>query len=339
MKDKLSDAVESYIRFRGSQDYSKSTIKVDKQVLNRFLDVSGNIWCHNIAERHIERHFDEVSKTNKPSSLAVHHTVLKQFLAWGRHTGRMPSDRDPMYGRRSPRGMQRERERIPVHEFPRLLDAAGQRCDRDRALVATLLYTLMRESEVTSLRIGNIDLQGGWITATIHKSRLEDRMPISEELDGELRRWLTSYTKAVGELQPHFLLIPARASAPILGEGNRIVAHDVVYRPEAKIRSTARIIRPTLEAVGISLAAGDGSSNYEGAHTLRRSGARALYDGLAQNGYDHAVRVVQAMLHHKSMTMTERYLGITADRRSRDDIIRGKRMYGNLGENVIRMAK
>lgn len=339
MRERLSDAIDAYARFRGSQDYSKNTLKVDRQVLNRFLDINGNIWCHNLADRHVERHFDEVSKTNNAKSQTLHHTVLKQFFAWARHTRRMSADNDPMYGRRAPKGFQRERERISVHDFPRLLDAAGAKCGRDRALVAMLLYTLMRESEVTSLRYGDVDLQGGWITATIHKSRLEDRMPISEELDRELRRWFIEYAEYVGPLQSHYLLIPARSPAPILGEDHRIKSHHVIYRPEVRLKAASKTLRSSLEAVGIACIGSNGKSNYEGAHTLRRSGARALYDTLQEQGYDHAVRIVQAMLHHQSMTMTERYLGITADRRSRDDIIRGKRMYGSSGQNVIRMAK
>jgi hypothetical protein len=66
----------------------------------------------------------------------------------------------------------------------------------------------------------------------------------------------------------------------------------------------------------------------EGCHTLRRSGARALFDDLVERGgYDGVLRHVSAMLHHKSTLMTERYLGLDVDVKKRNDLIRGKKMY------------
>lgn len=62
-------------------------------------------------------------------------------------------------------------------------------------------------------------------------------------------------------------------------------------------------------------------------HTLRRSAARALFDRLATEGYDGALRLVQAMLHHAQSSTTEHYLGLTLDKKRRDDIIRGESMY------------
>src|SRR5687768_7385208 len=145
MKELLSDGIESYLRFRSSQDYSKATLRADQQVLRRFLAVTGNVWCHAIEERHVNRHFEEASKTRGAASLRNDHGVLVRFFKWARHTGRMPVEADPMFGRRQPRAAQRERNRVPVHDFPRLLDAAEARDPRDRALVAVLLYTLMRD--------------------------------------------------------------------------------------------------------------------------------------------------------------------------------------------------
>ena len=178
MKALLSDAIEDYLRFRHSQDYSKGTIRMDQQVLKRFLAVNGNIWCHAINDKSVGRHFEDASRTKQSTSLANDHGVLGRFFKWARHTGRMAVDNDPMFGRRQPRAVKKERNRLSVTEFPRLLDAAGERESRDRALLSILLYTLMRDSELTSLHVRDLDLAGGWISAKIHKSRLEDRMPI-----------------------------------------------------------------------------------------------------------------------------------------------------------------
>ena len=339
MKEELSPAIEAYLRHRRSQDYSKATLRHDQQVLKRFMLINGNIWCHGITERQVNRHFEEVSKTRAPASMRNDHATLGQFFKWARHTGRMPVDSDPMFGRRQPKAPIRERNRLPMSDFPRLLDVAGEKEARDRALVAVLLYTLARDSEVSSLRVRDVDLTGGWISTVVHKTRQEDLMPICSELDSELRRWLTHYTEMVGVLEPHYFLIPSRAVHPVHGDDGRISHHASLYRPEKQIRACGRIITPTLERFGFPVVDHNGKSLSEGAHTIRRSGARALFDRLVDGGYDHGLRVVQSMLHHKSMSMTERYIGITADRRSRDEIIRGKAMYAVSNENVISLVR
>ncbi|MGZ6831571.1 MAG: tyrosine-type recombinase/integrase [Mycobacteriaceae bacterium] len=336
----LSDAVDDYLRHRTSQDYSKGTINGDRQVLKRFLAITGNIWCHALDEKHVRAHFEEVSRTRGPSSLRNDHGVLGRFFEWARQTGRMPMDNNPLYGRRQPRKVHRERFRLASQDFPRLLEAAGHSDPRDRALVAILLYTLLRDSEVTSLRVGDLDLRGGWISAKIHKSKMEDRIPICSELDEEMRVWLNHYQAKVGHLDPGYYLVPPRVTNPIHGENGRIVRHHSDYRPTQKMGPTGDIVKRSLKAIGVPLVNTDGKPMREGAHTLRRSGARALFDQLvAEGGYDHPLRVVQSLLHHSSVQMTETYIGITADRRSRDDILRGKRMYAAQADNVVQLAR
>lgn len=340
MKQELSPAIEDYVRFRSSQDMSKETLRQERMVLKKFLTVVGNVYCHAIDSRHVERHFEAASKTRSPRSLQLDHGILSRFFEWARFTSRMPVDSNPMYGRRRPRGIRHERNRIPVQDFPRLLDVAGERDPRDRALVAMLLYTLMRDGEITDLRIRDLDLNNNWLKARIHKTHLEDLMPVCSELEEEMRTWLTHYTTIVGPLEPHYYLIPARAHSPIIGDGGRIVGHQSKYRPEKRIHASGRIVTPILEAFGFPVRNENGKSLNEGAHTIRRSGARALFDSLtAQGGYDHPLRVVQSMLHHSSMQMTEHYLGITSDRRSRDEIIRAKRMYAPTPSNVVTLAR
>lgn len=78
----------------------------------------------------------------------------------------------------------------------------------------------------------------------------------------------------------------------------------------------------------------------EGQHTLRRSGARAYFDALVEQGYDGALRRVQSMLGHAHANMTERYLGIDLDRKKRNDDLRGVSMFPSLQDgNVINVVK
>lgn len=65
-------------------------------------------------------------------------------------------------------------------------------------------------------------------------------------------------------------------------------------------------------------------------HVLRRSGARALFDRLRHEGYDGALRRVQAMLGHSSGTITETYLGLDVERVQRNEMLAGKPMFPDL---------
>lgn len=329
MRQQLSDAIEDYRSWRKSQDMAKGTLANDKVILTRFLTTVGNIYVGNITERHVTQFFTEAAKTRRPSSLKNDHQILSGFFAWARHTKRMGQDADPMFGRRLPKVRQRERHRIHVSDFPRMLEIAAERDHRDRAMVALLLYTLARDIEVTGLRVGDVDLKAGHIIMRVPKSHLEDAMPISAELDHEIRLWLTAYTEAVGELQPSYFLLPKRSARlthrdPKTG---RVTGVEFMYHPEERMGPAGKPLRPILEAVGVPVTDEQGKPLWEGAHTLRRSGARALFDHLAVEGYDQPLRVVQAMLHHKSIKDTERYIGISADRRTRDELIKGQRMY------------
>ena len=339
MKDLLSDSVDAYMRHRTSQNYSRGTLKVDTQVLKKFLAVCGNIYCHQITHRHVERHFEEVSKTRQAASLKNDHGVLVRFFKWARHTGRMSVESDPMFGRRQPKAVKRERNRLHVTRFTELLEAAEARDPRDRALCALLLYTLGRDSEITDLRIRDLDLSAGWLKVRIHKTGQEDTLPVSVELDREMRRWLTHYAAISAPLQPWYYLVPARAVFPVQDGQGRILRHDSDYRPEKKIGGAGRIVNPILDSIGFPVVDENGKPCGEGSHTIRRSGARALFDDLVEGGYDHSLRIVQSLLHHSSVTMTERYIGITADRRSRDDIIRGKTMFHVDEGNVVPMNR
>lgn len=341
MRQELSDALDDYMVLRASQDLSKNTLANEKGVLKRFLAVNGNVWVHSLTERHATRYFEDAGKTRSPRSLQLDHTVLNQFFDWARQTKRLPLDMNPMAGRRRPKTRKKERNRIPVSDFPRLLDAAGKRDPRDRAIVAILLYTMVRDQEAADIRVGDVDLAGEKVRVRVTKSHMEDDMPICAELDHELRLWLTEYSANVRTpLQPHHYLLPRRQSIDIVkhADSGRIKSHEMIYDPQRPIARVGRLVGPILEDIGFPMTDHAGQSLMEGAHTIRRSGARALYDRLASEGYDRALRLVQSLLHHSSVAVTEVYLGVTADKRSRDEILRGRPMFPVDDSNVLQLS-
>lgn len=337
----LSDAIDDFLVLRASQDYSKGTLANERTVLKRFLVTVGNVWVHSIGENQVTRYFEDAGKTRAPQTLQSDHTTLGLFFDWARKTKRMPMGTDPMFGRRRPKRRKKERNRIHVSRFPHLLDTAEAIDPRDRAVVAVLLYTLVRENEASDMRIGDLDLDAGFLTARITKSHTEDRMPVCAELDAELRRWLTIYSaQAKRPLRQTDYLLPARHSNGIVRTtGGRIEGHVMSYVPDQRIARLGRVAASVLNEFGFEMTDHAGRSKREGAHTIRRSGARALFDQLAECGYDHSLRIVQSLLHHASVSQTEAYVGITADRRSRDEILRGQMMFPAVeNDNVLHLS-
>jgi len=340
MRQELSDAIEDYLSLRKSQDYSKRTLANERTVLKRFLSVNGNLWVHQISEVHAVRHFEKASQTRSSGALQLDHTVLGQFFTWARQTRRMPQDARPLAMMRRPKARKRERMRLSPSQFPVLLDIASEIGARERAIVATLLYTLARDQEIANIRIADVSLETGYIRTQVTKSYTEDMMPICSELDAELRTWLSQYAATVGHLHPHYYLLPRRRSVGLVkAERGLIVGHNWAYVPEAKIGRLGRVVGNVLERYGWEMVDPvSGRRNMEGAHTIRRSGARALFDRLVDGGYDRSLRIVQSMLHHASLAQTEHYIGITADQRSRDDILRGQIMFPVDNENVLQLS-
>lgn len=165
-------------------------------------------------------------------------------------------------------------------------------------------------------------------------------MPICSEFDAELRRWLTIYAaEARRPLRPNDFLLPRRQSAALIkDDGGFITGHQMFYDPERPIARVGRVAASVLSDFGWEMRDHRGKSKMEGAHTIRRSGARALFDRLSADSYDHSLRIVQSMLHHSSVSITEHYIGVTADRRSRDELLRGQSMYG-ISEGVVEMPR
>lgn len=339
MKATLDAAINDYRDFRRSEGLSPSTIANTDVVLRRLLKVIGsNLFVENITERHVTQYFTTCSRTQSPRTLALGHTVLSVFFGWCARTKRMPKTNDPMGGRRAPKWKRQERRRLSVGKFPALLDAAET--PRDRMLMALGLYTLSRATELTGIKYGDVDLDGGFILINISKSRTFDRKPIGPELDAELRRWIITYQEECGPLDPDWYLVPARTRLTPTKGGPGFTPGSARYVPTLRYARPHRNVVLALEKVGFPCRdPKTGKTTSEGMHTLRRSGARALFDALRDGGYDGALELVQDWLNHANSTMTELYLGLTLRRVRRDEWGRSHYMYPQNApqDNVVRM--
>lgn len=317
----LDEAITEYVASRETRGLAHNTVRLDKSVLKQLLAFTGNIQVRSLEDRHIDGFF--ATKQNLAnSSKNLQLQKLRSFFAWAIRRGYIKDD--PTQGWRGAKTDQRLRLFVPTERFEELLDATDN--PRDRVVVALGLYLFLRGSEISDLKVGDIDLDAGEIDVRIPKTRDRDTMPICEELDAELRRWLRFYAENLDEpLAGDMLLCPAKFDFRNLpsAEGRFTAGgkNRLRFKPRSKLQRPERVAQRALENMGLP-------SHREGIHTLRRSGARALFNEMREDqGTDGSLHRVKVMLHHKNVSMTEHYLGIEPEREARNSQLKGRRMF------------
>lgn len=323
----ITESLPRYAEYRRSQGYAENTVRIGSGVLTAFVRIVGDMQMTSLNPSHVDKWLAIRSGQVKPATINTEAAQLREWEKWAHRCGYL-SPRQNLAGHvRKQRVVPRSRVIVPPSRFGELLDCASR--PTDRIVVATGLYTLMRQGEITSLRVAHVDLDTGSIHAAIHKSAKRDTVPVCAELDAEIRRYWTWRSQQT-PLGPSQFFICSSHNRFAEGEGR---LHRQELRPDRCLTHPWDAVKRTLSRMGYDLEPG------EGVHTLRRSGATALYRSLREQGHDYAIRVVQAMLHHTSVTTTERYLDLDADKKTRDDLIRGQSMYGVEASNVTPIGR
>ena len=329
-KIRLSDAIDKYCDHLKAKDRGFRTIKNHRQPLNRALEQWGNIYVQSITPKHIDQLFE--GSGWGPSTRNLYLSTLRGgFISWCRRNQYLPRDYDPTEGWRNAKVPNTPKLWIEVEEFSDLLESCTN--PRDRAVCALGLFTFARGSEISYLKVGDLDFDRNEVNLYRVKTKEWDVLPMSQELGHEATRWLHAYQQDTGTaLQSDWFLIPARSKVPMAFDRtvNKLqpTGQPQRLRPLYPLRKPYEVVQRPLAAIGHS-------DKGAGAHTLRRSGARAWFEVLRDGGYDSALRKVQAMLGHRSVTMTERYLGLDLEKRQRNELLGGKVMF----EGLYRMGK
>lgn len=329
----VQQAVAAFQTWRVARGMAKNTWKRDAATLSRFCDVVGTKRARAISTEDVDRFFTARSGLS-PQTQNLDLSTLRTFFTFLETRAYHPTASALLTDYKKLKYTAPSKRRVPIGEFPVLLDMAER--PRDRAAIALGLYLFLRASEIKLLRIGDVSLGAGEVSTAIPKTSDHDQMPICAELDRELRTWLRIYAETAGPLQPDWYLIPNVVPA----DWKRDASGRMVAVTQERLVVTERIGLPQ-KVVQRALSKLGWTDTYrEGVHTLRRSGARALYDELAaSDGHTNAIETVSAMLHHKSFTTTQIYLGLTETRRKRDRLIAGKAMFPSLiGDSVTQMA-
>lgn len=332
MPVRVSEAIEQYINHCTHRKQAPNTIRNKQCALNHALDLWGNLQVASLEPRHIDMYFS-AHPNWAPKTTNLYAAALRSWFKWCRMNKILPRDEDPMECWDDVPDDGRERFYIPGDRFGDLLDAATH--PLDRWVIALGIFTLMRGSEIKTLRVGalqDLDTKNPMIAIFRHKTKQPDIMPVCEELQLEAHRWFKWLTAHNGIPQPAWYLTPRR---------NQRVAQLVESKGRyLYVQSDEHPVDPTLpygknylavqRAVnGIGL---EGSR--VGVHTLRASAARQVFVELTEMGYDGALRRVSSLLGHKNTITTERYLGISLERESRNKQFSGKVMFPSLQAKI-----
>ena len=338
---RLSDSIEEYLSYRRSTGYANNTTRVEQQALDLLLVTCGNIQVRSLDSRHGEMFVVAMTtKGLKPVTTNLYRGVFRRFCKWASMKRYLPGTANPLGTTRNLTVTPKPRRRVPRRDFGRLLDACQH--PQQRIIVALGLYLFLRQSEICALDVDKVNLDEGEIMVYRAKTKRWTPMPICTELDRELRRWLTWYANDAaikyGPLQAHWPLVPPRRVSQLKNDGTgkcggypALPDHGQVnpLRRASQIQGKAK---DALKAIGWEVEPGD----REGLHTLRRSGARALFDELVETGEvrDGVLRIVSSMLDHRSAQTTEGYLGLEADREKVAALLKGRTMFQTTAENV-----
>lgn len=313
----LNDAAAAYLDHCRAMGLKDSTLRAYRSALDAMVYVVGPVDVSQLESKHLDQTF--AKHQWKPSTRNNRLAQYKGFFAWCRATGLMHADANPAFGWKNRKVPNTQRLRIPAEEWPVLFDAC--RHPQETILIATGLYLFLRASEQKMIQLKHVRLDDGEIDIYRVKTEDFDSMPISEELEPYLRNHL-KWLRAEYGYHPDWYLIPSRGDME-RGPGNRFILGSGRINPEKPAYAPFEIVKRVLKRAGYP-------TFQEGEHTLRRSGARAYFQSLLDQGYDGALSEVQAMLGHELAATTERYIGTELRRHQRNTKLKGKAMFPHL---------
>ncbi len=214
--------------------------------------------------------------------------TLRSFYKWADRLGYATSN--PMTLIRTPRQTKRLPKAITIEQIEQLLAAPDQNDvlgARDRAMLETLYSTGIRVSELVGLNIDDLDLEGQAMRVR-GKGRKERLVPLGNHA-------IASIAQYVNLLQNDVRLTQVQNEMP-----NEKPLFVNKHGQRLSSRSVRRKLDKYLRQVGLDPSISP--------HTLRHSFATHLLD----NGAD--LRSVQELLGHQSLSTTQVYTHLTAQR-------------------------
>ncbi len=312
----LQEAIQAYTRLRAAK-MRPNTVRNEACELNLFLNRTGNLRLATLTLKHVERYFYDPETGHQELAAASFNNArarLLGFLRWCQEEGHIKGNLMRQIDRR--KVYKTEKLRLTPEQ---MLAAIEQDMHpRDRVAVAIACNTAIRVSSIQQLRVGNIDLAQGLFHYSNVKSQRDKTLPITTDLDRELRRWFQWYEAECGPLQPDWFLVPARPRGGGFlhcepGEHGPVIPQKPALHP-------GRIAQNALIKLGLDPEKIKG----EGFHTFRRSVARAVFEAGMDAKDPRAIYIVKELCDHENVETTQRYVGTSFEREKLDEMLKGK---------------
>ena len=307
----LPKALEEYEHWRVHEaGFSIRTWAGEKPGLLAFVDhmrEAGVHYCADLTHEHVSAWWTGLRLKDNTKATRLHQ--LRSFLEYCAQRKWMKGD--PTALLRAVRPGARVRDRLTADELLDLVETGAT--PPRRIILALAANTALRASEIRDLRLRDLDLPRQELRVRPGKTRSdEDAMPVTVELDRELRRWLDVY---LGEAQVtrDSYLVPSVYADNMNGR--------LVYRHDRQmgVHYAAEVVKDGLAALGW-----DGTLG-EGVHTVRRSLARLFFDAKEAEGtFDSALLATMELLHHTRSETTLHYIGRSRGQAARDSVLKGK---------------
>ena len=256
-----------------------------------------------------------------PTTASAYRSYVRTFFEYAQSLGwiRVQPVVPKMFGTARPRRPESPPTRLTEAELILLLQRAED--PMLRAQIAIGISTALRISDIQKIKCGDVNFATGELYVWVKKTGRYDPMPVTLDLDEELRRYLSWYTRSTGKtlrdadayLFPGFEIGRGRFGMSEAGTTARHVGY----------QWSANRLKGLYGECGVH------TEPREAWHVIRRSVARIYFDRLrTEISQDHALRETAALLGHINVHTTERYLGLQAEKEARNRNLRGKRFIG-----------
>lgn len=329
----VAEAIDQYVRgleADRSHGYARGVASTLKPIRQAY----GSMQVKNLNSSHLEAVWREwgqgrgiLTPANQDSTLNRKRTNITTWLRYCNRKGWTRRTHEELLSDvRARKATRKVYTYLEPEQIVQFLEATDH--PRDRMFHALAIHTGLRQGEIVTLRVRDVNLLRSNLHVLRHKTHVEDVLPITAELEQELRTWLTWYADKLDRpLRPEDYLLPAKDNPCVANNGGLIHRGDlsVPLHPERHMLVDNRRLQRILKDMGIP------DTKQEGLHTIRRSVARLLYMHILRTeSRDHALSIVQATLGHSSPAMTQRYIGVDYFQQQRNELLAGKSFLSDL---------
>ncbi len=277
------------LHLRAERGLSEHTVRAYRGDVAQLAEAVGRVSPAKVDASHVRRFLAERHARDAASSRGRKLAALRSFFRFLVREGVRAAD--PTTGMPAPRTPKRLPRPLAVDDCAVLMDPPGADGEtpgpaerRDRAMAELLYGAGLRVGELVSLDVRDVDLARGEVRVS-GKGGKERVVPLPEAARSALAAWLDPRRRPGVRGEPLFVALRAR-------------------RGEAPRRLGVRDVRRRLARRAL----GAGLADRVHPHRLRHSYATHLLD----MGAD--LRAIQELLGHASLSTTQKYTAVSAER-------------------------